>query len=932
MAIKFIDILEPVNPAASAIAKSKQIAGARSVATRSDLDTIIPQVLSASYNPADGSYENDAVGQVWYVADENKYYKLTGFSVDTSTSPFTINRTWNLFIDTSITASAIDNRIDSKLRSGFETQTIFGYDTLTGQQINSNSIYVGGYGNYDGIMIQSNGKFFDFPTDNGGTLSTQNYVNNYVNDTKLNINDNINSKIEILENEIDSSVVKFENIPELSPDDIKTISNENIAIEQNTQIANGNITPLSTLLSDYQNYNRQLTSIKHFTYLPNVTDVDSGKVEFVSTELGDRAGTLPVGFESYADKNVSPVTTATGSGKVYKYVEFNAGNDPDGNPIKEIGLTNASNWSTAILEGDVTHIGRNSEYTFPYIDTSKQSVTFNYTVYNNAQTQNVFYVTTAGVENDIRYSIAIGNSYDSNPYVNIGYTNSEIGIHSNPKDYATFQKQAAGTGDWTILTQFNENLEPSVPTAGRLHYTITINNGKLQCSVAAGDAVYNFPEIDIPNFKFKYFGFMTDGITGNAKILNVSANIENLPLKYVPLYLKAYYTTEADNTPVYVGCSNNYLTVDDNASELIWNFDNLVIPTNATTLYTYFTLNNRTYSIDELYQYSVPVNLLTYTTNSDDFGYITLRTSDFVSNYSETLATEYEFVLYDINDISCSQQLYTGPNNRNILLSAEDYVKFDRPIASSLIKSVDGNRIGGNISVPFIDGNDTFALVSDIDSVNLQTVLDNQGAEQVVLNTILTISKTPVEDVHPILMFGDFSSRIGSVYYPQAGQPGRITGFINETVRNPDGSFTTTNIVAGSPLTITDGTADEHAATVGQVGQMISSAMSEMDDRNVKKYNVSNPEISVVNGIATWQNVVKLKNNDGVTGIDFENAPVVHVYNKTNGMTVYPDIELKSISENNENYTAVNIIFKSNSDLVNNNEYIAIIMTSAKTV
>lgn len=202
MAIKFIDILEPVNPEASAIAKSKQIAGARSVATRADLDTIIPQVLSASYNPADGSHENDAVGQVWYVANENKYYKLTEFSVDTSASPFTINRKWELFIDSSITGSAIDNRIDSMLKSGFATQTIFGYDTLTEQQISSNSIYIGGYGNYDGIMIQSNGKFFDFPTDNGGTIATLENID----DASDSINEAVDQKIQSLRNEIDGSI------------------------------------------------------------------------------------------------------------------------------------------------------------------------------------------------------------------------------------------------------------------------------------------------------------------------------------------------------------------------------------------------------------------------------------------------------------------------------------------------------------------------------------------------------------------------------------------------------------------------------------------------------------------------------------------------------------------------------------------------------
>lgn len=927
MAIKFIDILEPVNPAASAIAKSKQIAGARSVATRADLDTIIPQVLSASYNPANGLHENDAVGQVWYVADENKYYKLTAFSVKTNTSPFTIERTWEVFIDSSITASAIntriDNRINSKLRSGFETPTIFGYNIESGTAISGNAIYMGGYyENDNNIVVATGGQFFKFPSNEGGTLATQNYVNNIESNINNSIQDIVDNSIEPIQTEIDNSVVKFKNVDDVP--EAKIISNESVSAGTNNAAVSGNITPLQALLSEHSNYDTiKLNSIKHFAGSNIITNnISIGGVEFCNgtEKYGSK---LPSGWNSYADKP-NPIigpTNDVGDGKVYKYVGESGGY-----------ITTTTGWKTCILEADITCVGgRNPAFKYDYIDTADQIIEFSFFVSNaSSNTQNIFYITTAGIENSQAYSLAIGNSYSKDPYVTVGYTNSEIGIHSNPRDYATFQNESAGTGDWTILTQYansqSDETTSEVNVAGMLHYSLTIGKGKLKCTVRNLDTnqFKEFDEIDIPNFKFRYFGFMNDGLADASRIHYISASV-----KQVPLYLHVSYTTQQNSNETYLGHSTNYVTVDTVPSELVWNFDNLSIPTEATTLYTRFapTTNNATLAN------TAAVTVLTYTVpTTSGFGYYEggNPSSPF---YNETISTEFEMSIYDSNNIGVNQSLFAGPDNRNILLSAEDYVKFDRPIASSSIKSVDGNKIGGNISVPFIDGNDTFALVSDIDSVNLQTVLNNQvSTDPVVLNTILTIVKTRVEDVHPILMLGDFSARIGSVYYPDPNQPGPITGFINETVRNSDGSFTTTNTVAGSPLTITDGTEPEHAATVGQVNQMISSAISGVGTGNVKKYTLSNPEISVVNGFATWSNIVKFKNADGVTGIDFENAPVVQVYNKTNGMAVYPDIELKSISENGENYTSVNMIFVTETDPIIADQYVAVIMTSAEIV
>lgn len=927
MAIKFIDILEPVNPAASAIAKSKQIAGARSVATRADLDTIIPQVLSASYNPANGLHENDAVGQVWYVADENKYYKLTGFSVKNNTSPFTIERTWEIFIDSTITASAINNRIDNRinsvLKSGFETPTIFGYNIESGTAISGNAIYMGGYyENDNNIVVTTGGQFFKFPSNEGGTLATQNYVNNIESNINNSIQDIVDNSIEPIQTEIDNSVVKFKNI--IATD---VISNEGVSTGTINPIVSGNITPLQTLLSEYSNYDTiKLKSIRHFAESENITsDADIVSVDFSSNAtISSTVPTeLPAGWTSYADKpaQVGPTTSTgtNGSDNVYKYISSDGGY-----------ITSTSNWRCTILEADISSVKTNNSNKYSYIDTSIQTVEFEFTVTNvNSNCQNIFYITTAGVENASPYSLAIGNSYTSNDYIAVGYSNSEIGIHSNPKDYATFQTISPADGNWTVLTEYansdGDDKESTINVAGTLVYKLTIGKGKLNCTVRNITTNPNqekiFDEITIPEFKFRHFGFMNDANSGVVRIKNI-----NLKDKQVPLYLHVSYTTQQNSNETYLGHSTNYVTVDKVPSELVWNFDNLSIPTEATTLYTRFapTVDNvasNNTAAAKLLVYTVPT--------TSGFGYYKGE-NPFTKFNNATIASEFEMSIYDSNNIDINQSLFAGPDNRNILLSAEDYVKFDRPIASSSIKSVDGNKIGGNISVPFIDENDTFALVSDIDSVNLQTVLDNQGAEQVVLNTILTIAKTRVEDVHPILMLGDFSARIGSVYYPDPNQPGPITGFINETVRNSDGSFTTTNTVAGSPLTITDGTEPKHAATVGQVNQMISAAISSSGTSNEIRYIFENPEIVPVNEEAIWNTVIKYKNAADITGIDYTNVPVVQVYSKTTGEICYPGVNLVAATENNENYTCVNIILRPVTETIAASQYTAVIMTSAE--
>jgi hypothetical protein len=106
---------------------------------------------------------------------------------------------------------------------------------------------------------------------------------------------------------------------------------------------------------------------------------------------------------------------------------------------------------------------------------------------------------------------------------------------------------------------------------------------------------------------------------------------------------------------------------------------------------------------------------------------------------------------------------------------------------------------------------ETDAALAEID---LQRVIGAQSSRNVVMNNILTIAKTPVDNVHPLLLMGDFSSRIGSVNTTT----GQISGFVNETMPQGDGTFVVTNRVSGGPLELSeDGTAPNHAVSLCQL-------------------------------------------------------------------------------------------------------------------
>lgn len=75
MALKYPDRLESNNPKAYGIAKATEIAGHKTVKDLANLYTIADCILSDSKNNLD----NDALGQEWYVIDENAYYKLVSW-------------------------------------------------------------------------------------------------------------------------------------------------------------------------------------------------------------------------------------------------------------------------------------------------------------------------------------------------------------------------------------------------------------------------------------------------------------------------------------------------------------------------------------------------------------------------------------------------------------------------------------------------------------------------------------------------------------------------------------------------------------------------------------------------------------------------------------------------------------------------------------
>ena len=75
MALKYPDRLESNNPNAFGIAKAVEISGHKTVKNLDSLYSIADCILSDSKSNLD----NDAIGQEWYVIDQDSYYKLVSW-------------------------------------------------------------------------------------------------------------------------------------------------------------------------------------------------------------------------------------------------------------------------------------------------------------------------------------------------------------------------------------------------------------------------------------------------------------------------------------------------------------------------------------------------------------------------------------------------------------------------------------------------------------------------------------------------------------------------------------------------------------------------------------------------------------------------------------------------------------------------------------
>ena len=75
MALKYPDRLESNNPKAFGIAKAVEISGHKTVKNLDSLYSIADCILSDSKSNLD----NDAIGQEWYVIDQDSYYKLVSW-------------------------------------------------------------------------------------------------------------------------------------------------------------------------------------------------------------------------------------------------------------------------------------------------------------------------------------------------------------------------------------------------------------------------------------------------------------------------------------------------------------------------------------------------------------------------------------------------------------------------------------------------------------------------------------------------------------------------------------------------------------------------------------------------------------------------------------------------------------------------------------
>ena len=85
MSLYYSDKLKSSNPAKYGIINANEISGHRSISDLIDLYSLSDAILSSS-----GTNENnDALGQFWYVVNEEKFYQLTDWNARNSADGWT---------------------------------------------------------------------------------------------------------------------------------------------------------------------------------------------------------------------------------------------------------------------------------------------------------------------------------------------------------------------------------------------------------------------------------------------------------------------------------------------------------------------------------------------------------------------------------------------------------------------------------------------------------------------------------------------------------------------------------------------------------------------------------------------------------------------------------------------------------------------------
>lgn len=126
MAVKYPDILESNNPQEYGIVPAKQVAGHKTVNTLNDLYSIADAILSLSKI----NTSNDAIGQLWYVISEGKYYQLIDWNNRKNSSGWEENNTTSL---QKITHSELISLVNNNKLIPGQSYRIIDYQCTTSQ-------------------------------------------------------------------------------------------------------------------------------------------------------------------------------------------------------------------------------------------------------------------------------------------------------------------------------------------------------------------------------------------------------------------------------------------------------------------------------------------------------------------------------------------------------------------------------------------------------------------------------------------------------------------------------------------------------------------------------------------------------------------------------------------------------------------------------